>query len=81
MAHGKLMLALALAAASAAPAAAAPEARVAPAGTSDTRYCMKIEWITGSRLERVKCWTRAEWAAQGVDVDREWPREGVRVIG
>ena len=80
MAHGKLMLALALAAA-AAPVAAAAQALVAPAGTSDTRYCMKIEWITGSRLERVKCWTRAEWAAQGVDVDREWPREGLRVIG
>ena len=53
----------------------------APAGTPQTRYCMYIEAITGSRLEEVKCWTRDEWAEQGVDVDKDWPREGVRTIG
>jgi hypothetical protein len=42
---------------------------------------MHIEAITGSRLEEVKCWTRQEWAEQGVDVDKDWPREGVRTIG
>jgi hypothetical protein len=41
---------------------------------------MRIEAITGSRLEEVKCWTRAEWAEQGVDVDHDWAAEGVRVI-
>jgi hypothetical protein len=51
----------------------------APTGTETTRYCMKIE-ITGSRVEKVRCWTRAEWAEQEVDVDKEWAREGVRVI-
>ncbi len=54
---------------------------VAPAGTAQTRYCMHIEAITGSRLEEVKCWTREEWADRGVDVDQDWPREGVRTIG
>ncbi len=54
---------------------------VAPAGTPQTKYCMYIEAITGSRLEEVKCWTRAEWAEQGVDVDQDWPKEGVRTIG
>ena len=30
---------------------------------------MRIEAITGSRIEELKCWTREEWAEQGVDVD------------
>ena len=41
----------------------------APPGTPETRYCMRIEAITGSRIEELKCWTREEWAEQGVDVD------------
>ena len=53
----------------------------APAAGPDARYCMRIEAITGSRLEELKCWTRAEWAEQGVDVDKEWAKEGVTVIG
>lgn len=76
------IIALALLA-GAAPFAASAETRpaVAPAGTGDTRYCMKVEPVTGSRIERVLCWTRAEWERQGVDVDADWPREGVRVEG
>lgn len=53
----------------------------APAGTPETKYCMHIEAITGSRIEKLKCWTRDEWAEQGVDVDKDWPKEGVRTIG
>ena len=53
----------------------------APEGTTETKYCMHIEAITGSRIEEVKCWTRAEWAERGVDVDQDWAREGVRTIG
>ena len=53
----------------------------APAGTPETQYCMHIEAITGSRIEKLKCWTREEWAEQGVDVDKDWPKEGVRTIG
>jgi hypothetical protein len=79
MALRKVLLALG-ALAAAAPALAAVEDRVAPQGTADTRYCMKIE-LTGNVVQRVKCWTRAEWAAQGVDVDKDWPREGVRTLG
>lgn len=84
MAHKKLALALGLIAA-AAPVSAAIQDRTrmtaAPAGTADTRYCMRIEAITGTRLEPVRCWTREEWAERGVDVDRDWPEEGVRAIG
>lgn len=53
----------------------------APQGTSNTLYCMRIEAVTGSRIEEVKCWTREQWAEQEVDVDEAWPKEGVRTIG
>ena len=53
----------------------------APAGTADTRYCMRVEALTGSRIESIRCWTRAQWEEQGVDIDRDWPEEGVRTIG
>jgi hypothetical protein len=56
-----------------------PAALTAPAGTPDTRYCMRVEPVTGSRIETIECWTREQWADQGVDVDREWAREGVEV--
>ena len=52
----------------------------APTDRADARYCLRIEPITGSMVETVRCWTRAEWAEQDVDVDREWAREGVAVI-
>ena len=58
-----------------------PPATAAPAGTPETRYCMRIEAVTGTRLEEIKCWTRAEWAEQDVDVDKDWEKEGVRTIG
>lgn len=83
MAHKELVVALGLIIA-ASPASATNQepgpAPGAPAGTPNTIYCMRIEAITGSRLEKVKCWTRAEWADRGVDVDQDWAREGVAVI-
>ena len=75
----RITLCLSLGLLIAAPALAA-QAEPAPTGNADTRYCMRIT-LTGNVLEPVRCWTRAEWAEQGVDVDREWPREGIRVIG
>lgn len=64
-------------------AAALPEAApVAPAppDSPTARYCMRVGPVTGSLVETVECWTRAEWAEQGVDVDREWAKEGVAVM-
>ena len=58
-----------------------PREAVAPPGTPETRYCMRIEAVTGTLIEQVKCWTREQWAEQGVDVDAEWAEEGVRTIG
>jgi poly(3-hydroxybutyrate) depolymerase len=64
-------------------AAAQPDrpvaANEAPAGTPDTRYCMKVDPLTGSLVETIRCWTRDEWADQGVDVDKEWAKNGVKV--
>lgn len=84
MALMELILALGTIVASSAASATQPESAPvasAPAAGPDARYCMRIEAITGSRLEELKCWTRAEWAEQGVDVDKEWAKEGVTVIG
>ena len=84
MAHGKLVLALSVIAA-ATPVLAAkedgPRPATAPAGTPETRYCMRIAASTGTLIEQVKCWTREQWARQGVDVDKDWPKEGVRIKG
>lgn len=81
MAHRKLALALSLIAA-ATPVWAAredgPRPATAPAGT---RYCMWMAATTGTLIEHVQCWTRDQWARQGVDVDKDWPKEGVRVEG
>ena len=63
-------------------AAAQPESDPmagAPAAGPDAKYCMRVE-LTGNVLEPIKCWTREEWAEQGVDVDKEWAQECVRVI-
>jgi hypothetical protein len=84
MAYTALALALTIIAA-ASPVSASGGDRTptagAPAGTSETKYCMYIEAITGTRIEEIKCWTREEWAEQGVDVDKDWAKEGVRTIG
>jgi hypothetical protein len=82
MAHKEWMFALSLIVSGSPALASQPEPvpATAPPGTPETRYCMRIEAITGTRLETVKCWTRDEWAEQGVDVDKDWPKEGVAVL-
>jgi hypothetical protein len=84
MSHKKLALALGLIVAAVAPVLAQPAERdmmtVAPAAGPDARYCLRVEPVLGSRMERIRCWTRERWAELGVDLDREWAKEGVRVI-
>lgn len=55
-------------------------AGVAPAGSPQTRYCLRVDPETGSRMETIQCRTRKEWAELDVDVDQEWAANGVRVI-
>jgi hypothetical protein len=62
-------------------AATAPAAAQAPQGSEMSLYCLRVEPETGSRIESVQCWTRAEWADAEVDVDADWAENGVRVIG
>lgn len=80
----KLALAFSLIAGAASPVLAQPAERDpmagAPAAGPGARYCLRVEAITGTLTERVRCWTREQWVEQGVDVDREWAKEGVRVI-
>jgi len=40
-----------------------------------------LEPITGTRIESIRCDTREGWALMEIDVDKEWAKEGVRVIG
>jgi hypothetical protein len=77
MAVQALALALSLAAVQA-PTEAPPAG--APAAPPNARYCLRVDPITGSRMELVRCETRADWAAMDVDVDAEWARWGVRVV-
>ena len=82
MAHALVVALSTIIAASAVSAAPEPPPTTgAPAGTATTRYCMRVEPIIGSRIETVRCWTRAEWAVQDVDVDKDWAKEGVKVVG
>ena len=62
------------------PAAAEPTPTAAPAGGPETRYCLRVDPVTGSRMETIQCRTRDDWAALEVDVDQEWAENGVRVI-
>ena len=91
MAHKELLIALGMIVAISPVSAAQPDSgplrtsvdppptAAAPPGTPDTKYCMRVE-LTGNVIEPVRCWTREEWADQGVNVDQEWAKEGVRVI-
>ena len=53
---------------------------MAPEAPPGARYCMYVGPVTGSQVETIQCWTREQWAEQGVDVDKEWAKEGVRVV-
>ena len=79
MAHKKLLVALSIIAA-ASPLLAAntqpPPESPTPVADAQGRYCLRVE-VTGRIVDAVQCWTREEWAEQDVDVDKEWPKEGV----
>ena len=52
-----------------------------PTASANGKYCLRVEAVTGSKVEKIECMTREEWVAQGVDLDREWAREGVVLDG
>jgi hypothetical protein len=72
-----------IAAAASAPLAAQPgpdQPQGAPPAPANAEYCLRVEPITGSRMETIRCYTREYWAQLEVDVDQEWAENGVRVI-
>lgn len=83
MAYKELLVALGMVVANSPVAAAQPEPTReagAPTAAADARYCLRVEPITGSRIETIHCDTREGWAQLEIDVDKEWAKEGVRVI-
>lgn len=80
MARALIIALSVIVASSAAASTQTTDTTTAPAGNERTRYCMRVEPQTGSRIESVECWTREEWAEGGVDVDKDWAKEGVRVL-
>ena len=84
MAYGKLAIALGMIALASPVAASRPEPTPgggAPPAPPEARYCLHVEPITGSRIETIRCETRQGWADMEIDVDQEWAKEGVKVIG
>ena len=81
MTHGQLFVALSMVAATLPLTAADYPLRAAPPGVPETKYCLRVEPITGSLIGGIKCLTREQWAEGDVDVDEVWARDGVRVVG
>jgi hypothetical protein len=79
MAFNELIVALSLIAATL-QTAPNPAPSAAPPGTPETRYCLRVDPLVGSRIETIQCKTRDEWAALEIDVDQEWAENGVRTI-
>ena len=79
MALNELIVALSLVAATL-QAGPSPARAPAPAGTPQTRYCLRVDPLVGSRVETIQCKTREDWAALEIDVDQEWAENGVRTI-
>lgn len=79
MAQELFVVALSIAAALPLPAGNAGTAG-APEGTPETRYCLRVDPVIGSRIETIQCRTREGWAELDVNVDEEWAANGVRVI-
>ena len=78
MAH-QLIFALTLFA-SAQPQLPGASPSIAPLGTPQTLYCLRVDPLIGSHIETVQCKTRGEWADLGIDVDQEWAENGVRTV-
>ena len=54
---------------------------LAPPGSPQTLYCLRVDPLIGSHIESIQCKTRDDWTMLGIDVDEEWAENGVRTIG
>jgi len=64
MTHAAAFLVLSLALAST-PASAGTKSKSTEA---QTKYCIRLEASTGTRMSKIECRTKAEWEELGVDV-------------
>jgi hypothetical protein len=83
MAYKQLLFALTILAAASPSWASLPapsQQPGAPAAPPTARYCLRVDPSVGSKMETIRCETRADWAALDVDVDAEWAAWGVRVV-
>jgi len=80
MAHEFIVALSLIAAASQPPMDDAVSARIPPPGTPETKYCLRMDPLPGSRIETIWCKTRDEWAELEINLDEEWAENGVRVI-
>ena len=80
MAHD-LLIALSMIAATQPMPQGYPPAAPAPPGGPETRYCLRVDPLPGSKIETIQCKTREQWAMLEIDVDQEWAQNGVRTEG
>jgi hypothetical protein len=83
MTHKGLIAAFSMLAAASPVSAAfpiAPGVGPAPVAPETARYCLRMEPITGTRIETIECRTRYEWAELDVNIDEEWAQNGVRIL-
>lgn len=67
----KLLIASAATVVAAATIAASASAAAAPSQKPGaTRFCISYHPVVGSRIGRVDCMTKTEWAREGVNVDK-----------
>jgi hypothetical protein len=80
MAHKRWILAVGLIMA-ASPLSAQPEVTppTAPAGGPTGRASSRDRACTAAHIAAVAGSSNKQWAEQGVDVDKDWPKEGVAV--
>jgi len=57
-----------------------PPGTPAPPGGPETRYCLHLDPVIGSRIPTIDCMTRDDWADLGLDIDEEWAENGAGVI-
>lgn len=38
--------------------------------SANAKYCLDYEALTGSRISKRECKTKAEWAAEGINIDK-----------
>ena len=46
------------------------KAKTTAPSAGEKKYCIAYDDVVGSRITRTECKTKAEWAKEGIDVDK-----------